>query len=369
MTRSGPKRKVHPQITNVIEQKIFSTLPLEMKPLQEHMLPVLDWSPEDVLPSLKSAAQLSGNCFWQLKCLVLEFLPGVLDALRKRLEECPVVNQIPLHQTEQYPMPAMKLDESTLDDTIEVMETIVRIVMEINDKQLKAHGLMVGDGDLLTHALKDKLESARRNSTTPIAGMQASLGRWGLFHSQMAGGQLTINEHWSTPNLLWPGGLWWEHNKLLERKPMAAGWGGKKATEWKPAHELIHILLPAHIFDGFRSYCRHENLEEWAKTTTYSEFEAVAKTVSDELFSTAALDKIRAHPVQNITLENTILSNHDTLFYVKFGPAIKKGDIGRVLNVLGIWMVMMHSPKTMPRYADATFERLVKPKSFPPKLQ
>ncbi|KAJ7867538.1 hypothetical protein B0H14DRAFT_3588640 [Mycena olivaceomarginata] len=69
------------------------------------------------------------------------------------------------------------------------------------------------------------------------------------------------------------------------------------------------------------------------------------------------------------TVENAFLYNRDALFYVEFAQAIKKGDIGRVLNELSIWMVMMRTPKTMPRYADAIFETLVRLKNFPPKLR
>ncbi|KAJ7854006.1 hypothetical protein B0H13DRAFT_1903819 [Mycena leptocephala] len=200
--------------------------------------------------------------------------------------------------------------------------------MGIGDKELEAHGLMFGDGDLLTDALKEKLESARRNSATPITGMRASCRRWCLFYGQMAGGRLTVNEHWGSPNLLW------------------AGWGGKKATEWKPAHELINISLPTHIIDGFRIYCGNDDLTEWAKSATPVEFETVAKMVFEKLFSTAAVDQLRSREGRDLTLENAILYNRDALFYIEFTRAIKKVDIGCILNVLSIWMVMMRSPKT-----------------------
>ncbi|KAJ7835271.1 hypothetical protein B0H14DRAFT_2590411 [Mycena olivaceomarginata] len=208
---------------------LHGTLPLDMKPPHERTLPVLDWSPEDVFPSLESAAQLSRSCLWQLKRMALERIPGVTDELKKSLGECPEVNQIPLHQNLQYPLPALKEDESTLEGTFTVYAKNLHH-MGMGDDELAAHGLMFDDGDLLTDSLKEKLESARRNSMSPIAGMRASVRRWGLFHGQMAGCRLTINEHWGTPNSLWPGGLWWEHNKLLKRKPMTAGWGGKKAV-------------------------------------------------------------------------------------------------------------------------------------------
>ncbi|KAF7378269.1 hypothetical protein MSAN_00252300 [Mycena sanguinolenta] len=344
------------------------TLPLDMKPPRERTLPVLDWSPKDVLPSPESAEQLSTSCFWQMKRLALEHLPGVSDDLKNSLGECPEVNQIPLHRTFQYPLPALQEDESTLEGTLAVYIKNLQ-TMGMGDDELEKHGLMFDDGDLLTDSLKEKIESARRNSTAPIAGMRASVRRWGLFHAQMAGCRLTINEHWGMPNSVWSGGLWWEHNKLLKRKPLMAGWGSKKATEWKPAHELMQISLSAHIVDAFRIYCGNESLSDWARSATASEFEAVAKTVFDNLFSTAAINKLRADSKNDITLENAILYNRDALFYVELTQAIKKGDIGRVLNVLAIWMVMMRAPKTMPRYADAIFETLVRIRNFPPKLR
>ncbi|KAJ7820388.1 hypothetical protein B0H14DRAFT_3089251 [Mycena olivaceomarginata] len=346
------------------------TLPFSMKPPRERTLPVLDWTAEDTLPSPQSVEELSRCCFWQLKRLALEHIPGISDNLKKALEECPEIYQIPLPKTEQYPLPAMNLDESSLEGTLEVYFTILRH-LGLDDEALEAHGLMFDDGDLLTDSLKEKIESARRNSTTPIASMRASVRRWGLFHAEMAGGRLTVNEHWGKPNSLWAGGLWWEHNKLLKRKPITAGWSGKKATPWKPAHELIHISLPAHIVDGFRIHCGHDNLERWAEKATKEEFNRVARIVFDKLFSTKAVDTLRQKEDgdRDVTLENAILYNRDALFYVEFAQAIKKGDIGRVLNELSIWMVMMRTPKTMPRYADAIFETLVRLKNFPPKLR
>ncbi|KAJ6577766.1 hypothetical protein B0H19DRAFT_1337487 [Mycena capillaripes] len=339
---------------------LHGSLPLDMKPPRERTLPVLDWSSEDVLPSPESAVQLSRSCLWQLKRMALEHIPGVTDELKKSLGECPEVNQIPLHQNLQYPLPALKEDESTLEGTFTVYTKNLHH-MGMGDEELEVHGLMFDDGDLLTDSLKEKHESD--------CGNEGVCPPMGPFHGQMAGCRLTINEHWGTPNSLWPGGLWWEHNKLLKRKPMTAGWGGKKATEWKPAHELIHISLPAHIVDGFRIYCGRESLSEWAKSATVTEFDAVTKTVFDKLFLTAAVNDIRARKKHDITLENAILYNRDALFYIELTRAIKMGDIGRVLNILAIWMVMMRSPKTMPRYADAIFETLVRINKFPPKLR
>ncbi|KAF8181438.1 hypothetical protein K438DRAFT_1976162 [Mycena galopus ATCC 62051] len=350
----------------------LGTLPLEMKPPRTSTFPIIDWTPEDILPSPTNMEQLSQCCLWQIKRLALENIPG-LAHVKKDFEGCPEVDPIAVHKTEQYPLPAMHEDESSIDGTIRVYERILQN-LGITNEDLRAHGLMFTDGDLLTDSLIDKaclIESARRNSDGEIEGMKASVRRFGLFHAKMAGARLVVNEHWGQPNSVWPGSLWWEHNKLLKRKPMTAGWKAKKATPWKPSHELLQISLAAHVKDGFRIYCDRDDLDAWAATASLPEFNAVAERVYCNLFSTAALDKLRTlrPELRDITHENVILLNRDALFYIEFVFAIKKGDIGRVINVLRVWMVMMRSSKTMPKYADAIFETLARIDRYDPVLK
>ncbi|KAF7360457.1 hypothetical protein MVEN_00776100 [Mycena venus] len=334
----------------------LGSLPLSMKPPRTTTFPVIDWEVHDVLPSPESAEQLSRCCLWQLKRLAMEHIQS-LQHLKEELEDCPEVDQIAIHQTDQYPVPAMHEEESSLEGSIRVYTTILGN-LKVTEEDLKAHGLMFNDGDLLTDSLVDKIESARRNSDEVIDGMKAVVRRFGLFHAKMAGCRLVINEHWGQPNSLWPGSLWWEHNKLLNRKPISAGWKAKKATPWKPCHELLQISLAAHVKDGFRIHCGHTDLDAWAASASIADFNAVAERVYRKLFTTEALDDLRSMPQRDISHENVLLFNRDALFYIEFVAAIKKGDIGRVINVLQVWMVMMRSSKTMPKYADAIFETL-----------
>ncbi|KAF7369548.1 hypothetical protein MVEN_00284700 [Mycena venus] len=345
----------------------LGSLPLSMKPPRTTTFPVIDWEVHDVLPSPESAEQLSRCCLWQLKRLAMEHIQS-LQHLKEELEDCPEVDQIAIHQTDQYPVPAMHEEESSLEGSIRVYTTILGN-LKVTEEDLKAHGLRFNDGDLLTDSLVDKIESARRNSDEVIDGMKAVVRRFGLFHAKMAGCRLVINEHWGQPNSLWPGSLWWEHNKLLNRKPISAGWKAKKATPWKPCHELLQISLAAHVKDGFRIHCGHTDLDAWAASASIADFNAVAERVYRKLFTTEALDDLRSMPQRDISHENVLLFNRDALFYIEFVAAIKKGDIGRVINVLQVWMVMMRSSKTMPKYADAIFETLRRIDRYDPVLK
>jgi hypothetical protein len=83
------------------------------------------------------------------------------DALLKRLASSilppPSAQQIPVHKTEQYPLPAMYIDESTLEGTLGVMSTIFRRTLELAEDDIKKHGLVICAGDQLSLALLDKV--------------------------------------------------------------------------------------------------------------------------------------------------------------------------------------------------------------------
>ncbi|KAJ6620227.1 hypothetical protein B0H10DRAFT_2023170, partial [Mycena sp. CBHHK59/15] len=233
----------------------LGTLPLSMKPPCTTTFPVLDWDINDILPSPPYRSP-----------------PNI-----------------------PYPLSAMHEDESCIKGTIHVYVKIL-CNLGLADADLEAHGLLFNDGNLLMDSLVDKIESARRNSEALIDGMKVSICQF--------------------TKLLWPGSLWWEHNKLLKCKPISARWQVKKATPWKPSHELLQISLATH-------------------SAMMADFDAVAEP--------------RHHP------QNVVLLNRDALFYIEFVSAIKKGDIGRVVNVL--------------QYADAIFETLRRIDRYDPVLK
>ncbi|KAL0056903.1 hypothetical protein AAF712_016482 [Marasmius tenuissimus] len=344
----------------------YGELPLSMKPKRDTTDPVLQsWSDEQVLPTLKNLKDLTACSLWQLKRISREVIPEL--AHLSELEECPQVDPIDLHQTEQYPLPAMHIDESSIEGTIQVYKKIFQ-ELGMTSEDIERHGLMFLDGDQLTDSLINKVESSRRNSEDALEGLLGALRRFGIFHAKMSGNRMVMNEHWGKPNSKYPGGLWWENNKL-NRKNISAGWQSKKAAEWKPSHELATISIAAHVKDGFRIHCGKDSLEDWAQTVTDAEFNRVAETVYQKLFTTKAYDDLKSKSDRDTTVENAVLYNRDVLFYIEIVHAIKAGDIGRVVNVLKMWMIMMRTKNTMPRYADVIFETLGRLETFDPKLK
>lgn len=121
--------------------------------------------------------------------------------------------------------------------------------------------------------------------------------------------------------------------------------------------------------DAYRVSCGEASLADWAQSATMEEFDHVSNEVYQNLFSTKAYDEFTRKPYRDTTIENAILFNHDGLFYIELVHAVRTGDIGRVVNVLKMWMIMMRTKKTMPKYADAIFKTLGCVTTYPEKLR
>lgn len=87
--------------------------------------------------------------------LAATYIEG-LERLRGEIGDYPSVDQIKVHKTEQYPQPARRINESSIDGTIDILITALRHV-DFDKTFLRKHGLVFGDGDLLSVLLADKV--------------------------------------------------------------------------------------------------------------------------------------------------------------------------------------------------------------------
>jgi hypothetical protein len=188
----------------------------------------------------------------------------------------------------------------------------------------------------------------------------------------MAADRMVANEHWGTANSKSPWSLW-RLNSLLGRKAISAGWKAKKLPPFRPTWELItRLTLPANILDAFRLLCPYDSLEEWIKNVKdHNAVQEVARLVYRTLCSARRVSELRRLPSnkRDVPLENIILFNRDALILREYGDAIKRGDVGSILNVLSYWMVMFRGTGKMPKYADALFYLLARLKQMDPILR
>jgi hypothetical protein len=132
-------------------------IPISDKPPRTETKQVIEDHSSLLLPSPTDIKSLMECTLWQLKQIALEHKPE-LEHLKKSLPPCLTIDPIAPHITEQYPLPAMHIDKSSIDGTINVYEAILK-ELGITNENVAEHGVMFTDGDLLTDSLIDKARS------------------------------------------------------------------------------------------------------------------------------------------------------------------------------------------------------------------
>jgi hypothetical protein len=129
------------------------------------------------------------------------------------------------------------------------------------------------------------------------------------------------------------------------------------------------MTLPMHILDAYRIHCPRRTVEEWVETfQDCEEVRCVAKKIQSKLCSPPRVSHLRHEPLpkRDVPLENIILFLYYALILREFSHAIKRGDVGSVINILAHWMVIFRGTGKMPKYADALFHLRVLLKQMSP---
>lgn len=136
----------------------YGELTLDLLPRRETRLPTLKFSrDEDLLPSLQQCQEMEDTQLWHIKQTLYTFFPRLLKQFPALSEDYPTVLQIPIHRTEQYPIPAMHIDESSLDGTIDIVGTILGRALHMSSEDIERHGVIIFAGDQLSISLFDKV--------------------------------------------------------------------------------------------------------------------------------------------------------------------------------------------------------------------
>ncbi|TEB27829.1 hypothetical protein FA13DRAFT_1877613 [Coprinellus micaceus] len=368
-------------------------LPLSLLPPRVTRRTTFDFDPcADVFPAGKQVEEIYACMVHHAEEIFLDAHPEV----RKRLGECPeldapMVQAIPIHKTEQYPLPAALIDESTIDGTLDVIDHIFFRTLKLSEDEIRQHGIffcsrrpadMCSSRHCMFFLSPTSCErkpipfqtAGSRRDDSQLADNPSKFTKpvMGLFHAKIAGTRCVVNEHFGTPNSKaeW---LIWKLIALLGWKHISAGW--KTSQKQQAPYQLLsrlvlRIALVANMLDGFRLYCGKESLEEWVvDIKTHADLRKVSVRVVDELASSRRVEQLRAKSVRDLILENIILFNRDALLLRSLQAAIKRGDIGTVVNVLTYWMIMFRGTGKMPKYADILFSTLTGLKKMHPMLK
>jgi len=362
---------------------------LPLKPKCTHRHPILKFGPEDLLPSHEEAQCIQASQLWHIKDILYDAFPALRKCLKSSIVPPPSVQQIPVHKTEQYPLPAMHIDKSSLEGTLGVMNTIFQSTSKLSEGDIKKHGLVICAGDQLSLALLDKVwcflyVCLLANLVDKISAIQHdddnfmynvglyTEGQDGVLHIKFSHTCMVGNEFWGTPNSKSPWSLW-KINTLLGRKAITASWKAKSLLPFHLVYELtLNLTLHANILDGFCIYSPNDKLEEWVDAIqTVEEVDKVAEKVLNECCSGCHMAKLwHEQPSKcDVPLENICLFNRDCLYLRQLKYAIKWGDVGAVLDIITHSMLAFCGTGKTPKYADALFSMVIHLKRMEPKVR
>ena len=121
----------------------FGGLPLDLLPCHNKRLLLLSFGPADLLLSLEEAWHVEDGQLWHIQDILYDAFPDLRNYFHHEIEAAPSVYQIPLHKTKQYLLPAMHINESRLNGTLEVLDTIITCHLKFTAEDLQKHGVLI----------------------------------------------------------------------------------------------------------------------------------------------------------------------------------------------------------------------------------
>lgn len=255
-------------------------------------------------------------------------------------------DQIPVHKTETYPLPAMNIDESSTVGNAEVIDTIFKEL----DYGPDTHKIVkVVDGDQLSIARARAFTHNRLGHDNPRQSYLNLVSRPGLFHSQLHVIYADTQTHWGSPSLgsRDPGSLSF-HNTVLDRKPIVL----TSLPPYRTCRDLVFASLYARILHCLE-LVSGSTLSAYSQTATYDDPARHAEEILEKYASSQVVDKLRKErsaasteagkngqagntvdPKGDMVFENAVLFMRDALLVREFTDAIKSGDSGRIILML-----------------------------------
>ncbi|KAG8707482.1 hypothetical protein FRC09_001793 [Ceratobasidium sp. 395] len=286
------------------------------------------------------------------------YLP-ILEATQPQTEQ-----RIPLHQSQTYPLPAMDINESSIDGTIDVMNALYAAVgINTSDKTFQDRvQFMAGDHKSVSNGRKAKESRAgHEGPETSFINLTLIVG---LFHLLMTAvtGLLILHFGKSTAGIHNPGSLYY-HNRLLERKPFSLN----GPIHYTLARNLISVSLIARVLHCLTLVAQCSSIDEYAERLASLDNEqgvgshsgnsspnsspswerlvedagkiydkyANARTVEDLRTARRLADQKTA--AGDMVFEDALLFMRDMLNLQEIHSAVKHGDSGRVLLTLKIF--------------------------------
>lgn len=262
--------------------------------------------------------------------------------------------QIPVHQTELYPLPTLPIDESTIIGNAEVDEAVTK-ELQLDKEHIPEVSERVRfiAGDQLSIARLRALEFIRAGQEEGYHGYFWGVWIPGLFHAKIADAHGTLLNHLgrSDSGSSNPGSLAF-HNARLDRLPITP----TSLPTFRTCRDLIFVSLYARVLHCLLLISKYNSLEEYtSQVDQWKTLENHAIEIYNQFVQTTKVEELRTERENELkaaadagkegvkpkkgdaVFENACLFLRDALISREFNDAIKCGDSERIILVLKTW--------------------------------
>jgi hypothetical protein len=269
-----------------------------------------------------------------------------IEVLKKNLQGynlCSTPN-IDIHQltpkkTTTFPLPIMKIDESSLEGNKAVVETIIEEVLGLKEGWFAAGKMVVVAGDLATVKKLRGLKGLRSDERSPYHRLDWALPVAQLFHMQMSLAKTLVHNYRGSVN---------EQGSLEQLATMLQR---RRVFSDNPDFHAMDELL-RHVFTAtvLRLWEVSSKAKEMSNLNTCSNNAEFSNIVNEKVMEIIDRD-LNTSNIDYTPSRNAILFVRDMLLYMELSSAIKIGDIGRIEKALKWLTIIFHAGST-PHYAQ-----------------
>lgn len=261
----------------------------------------------------------------------------------KRISMPPIreIRSLPIEQSVTYPIPAMEIDQSSVEGNLEILKFIIACTLLLPTTYFDNRKRVIIAGDQLTVARVETVQKLLDDDVTAFDRMEWALPALQLFHLLMNLCSLIVKTHFGESDD--PGSLSFYVNKL-KRKRVSEG-----SSSFHAADELLRNVFDGKVLRLWREELGVDSLEaldalgtNQDETTMLSQVSTAAEAIRARYLVRPEANR-KAYGNANT---NAALFIRDMLVYIELGDAIKQGDVGRIEAALAPITIMFQAGGT-----------------------
>ncbi|KAG0260428.1 hypothetical protein BG011_001899 [Mortierella polycephala] len=260
-----------------------------------------------------------------------------------QLNECstpvPVKKLLPVKKTNTFPLPAMHINQATVQGNKEVLQTIMEGVLNLPGEWFHGKKIFVA-GDQLTVSRIRSLKKLRCDDISTYHRLEWATPVVQLFHLRLLWGSTILRTHYGNERT--PGSLA-SIATLLRRKRVNLDKPDFHATD-----ELLRHTFDAMAMRAWEEVLDCEDLGDYIQDDLDGELNDAVNSRVDVLIERYLIQNVEAHT--EIATKNAALLLRDLMLYMELSSAIKAGDVGRIEEVIK-WLTILFQAGSTKNYA------------------